>query len=108
MIFDDHDVHDDWNTSEAWVEEMRKPWWQERITSALSTYWIYQHLGNQSPAALERDEVYRDVRDADDAGPVLREFAAEAEREGAAGCGASPATSAARAWWCSTAARGAC
>jgi hypothetical protein len=86
MIFDDHDVHDDWNTSEAWVEEMRgKPWWQERITSALSTYWIYQHLGNQSPAALERDEVYRDVRDADDAGPVLREFAAEAEREGGGG-----------------------
>src|SRR5215210_260121 len=24
MIFDDHDVHDDWNTSEAWVEEMRR------------------------------------------------------------------------------------
>src|SRR5215210_5046437 len=23
MIFDDHDVHDDWNTSEAWVEEAR-------------------------------------------------------------------------------------
>src|ERR671917_310074 len=23
MIFDDHDVSDDWNTSQAWVEEMR-------------------------------------------------------------------------------------
>ena len=23
MIFDDHDVHDDWNTSMEWVEEMR-------------------------------------------------------------------------------------
>ena len=23
MIFDDHDVHDDWNTSEAWVRKMR-------------------------------------------------------------------------------------
>ena len=34
MIFDDHDVHDDWNTSSAWLEEMRaKPWWDERITA---------------------------------------------------------------------------
>ena len=24
MIFDDHDVHDDWNISQAWVEEARK------------------------------------------------------------------------------------
>ena len=23
MIFDDHDVHDDWNISQAWLEEMR-------------------------------------------------------------------------------------
>jgi phosphodiesterase/alkaline phosphatase D-like protein len=37
MIFDDHDVHDDWNTSEAWVKKMRsKPWWEERIVGAFS------------------------------------------------------------------------
>ena len=24
MIFDDHDVHDDWNTSEAWLEEIAR------------------------------------------------------------------------------------
>ena len=37
MIFDDHDVHDDWNTSISWLEEMRaKPWWEERIEAALS------------------------------------------------------------------------
>ena len=29
MIFDDHDVIDDWNTSAAWLAEMRAtPWWQ--------------------------------------------------------------------------------
>ena len=55
MIFDDHDVHDDWNTSIAWLEEMRaKPWWEERIESALSSYWIYQHLGNLSPGGARR------------------------------------------------------
>jgi phosphodiesterase/alkaline phosphatase D-like protein len=27
MVFDDHDVHDDWNISWSWVEEMRaEPW----------------------------------------------------------------------------------
>ena len=60
MIFDDHDVHDDWNTSIPWLEEMRaKPWWEERIESALASYWIYQHLGNLSPAALAEDELLR-------------------------------------------------
>ena len=50
MIFDDHDVHDDWNTSETWVRQMRsKAWWEERIVGAFMSYWIYQHLGNLSP-----------------------------------------------------------
>src|SRR5947207_2642929 len=31
MIWDDHDVHDDWNTSLSWLEAMRaKPWWEKR------------------------------------------------------------------------------
>ena len=42
MIFDDHDVRDDWNTSAVWREQMRqKPWWRERIRSALASYWVY-------------------------------------------------------------------
>ncbi|MEA2443546.1 MAG: hypothetical protein QOJ12_838 [Thermoleophilales bacterium] len=82
MIFDDHDVHDDWNTSKAWVEEFRaKPWWHERIVGALMSYWIYQHLGNLSPRELEHDELYARVREADDGGPLLREFALRADRE---------------------------
>jgi len=80
MIFDDHDVHDDWNTSSAWVEQMRaQPWWEERITAALMSYWIYQHLGNLSPDELERNELLRRVQAADDAAPILREFAAAAD-----------------------------
>jgi hypothetical protein len=83
MMFDDHDVHDDWNTSESWVEDMRaRPWWHERIIAALSTYWVYQHIGNLSPGELDHDALYQRVLEADDAEPVLREFAADAEREG--------------------------
>jgi hypothetical protein len=52
---DDHDVHDDWNTSWAWVREMRTvPWWHERILGAYMSYWIYQHLGNLSPIGSAR------------------------------------------------------
>jgi PhoD-like phosphatase len=80
MIFDDHDVHDDWNTSIAWLEEMRaKPWWEERIEAGLSSYWVYQHIGNLSPAALEELDLFREVCDCDDAGPLLRRFAREAD-----------------------------
>jgi phosphodiesterase/alkaline phosphatase D-like protein len=82
MIFDDHDISDDWNTSAAWVEHMRSMgWWEERITSGLASYWLYQHLGNLSPDDLEDDPVWAKVRDAGDATRVLREFAHRADRE---------------------------
>jgi len=82
MIFDDHDVRDDWNTSHAWVEEMRaKPWWNERIVGGFMSYWIYQHLGNLSPREHAEDKLFKQVREAADAGSVLREFAFQSDRE---------------------------
>ena len=84
MIFDDHDIHDDWNTSGVWRRRMKQTsWWQERITGGLAAYWVYQHLGNMSPATLAADETWRRVREADgeDVGPMLHEFAAAADRE---------------------------
>lgn len=83
MIFDDHDVRDDWNTSQAWRADMQgTAWWQDRITGGLSSYWVYQHLGNLSPADLADNELYQRVRSVGaDAEPLLREFAAAADRE---------------------------
>lgn len=83
MIFDDHDVRDDWNTSEIWRRRMQATdWWQERITGALAAYWVYQHLGNLSPAALAEDELFRKVCEADgDVAEMLRDFATAADRE---------------------------
>jgi hypothetical protein len=81
MIFDDHEVGDDWNISAAWVEEMRqKPIWNDQIIGGYASYWLYQHLGNLSPEELDRDDLYKRVRDADDAWPVLRDFAYRAHR----------------------------
>ncbi len=86
MVFDDHDVHDDWNTSAAWVEKVqRESWWPNRIAGALATYWLYQHLGNLPPEALETDPLLSRVRAAGDAGPLLREFALAADCEGGGG-----------------------
>jgi hypothetical protein len=82
MVIDDHDMHDDWNISRLWCEEMRaEEWWQERVEAGLMSYWIYQFIGNLSPRELRESNLYRRVREADDAGAVLREFAAKDDRE---------------------------
>jgi hypothetical protein len=82
MIFDDHEVIDDWNTSAAWrADALRQPWWNERIAAALASYWVYQHLGNLHPDELGADPVYPAVVSAADATGTLREFGARADRE---------------------------
>jgi hypothetical protein len=81
MIFDDHEVGDDWNISGSWVEEMRQePWWNDQIVGGYASYWIYQHLGNLTPEELKRDDLYNRVKDSEDAWSVLREFAYSAHR----------------------------
>ncbi|MFI8130897.1 alkaline phosphatase D family protein [Streptomyces diastaticus] len=82
MIFDDHDVIDDWNTSASWLAEMRAtPWWHQRIVSGLMSYWVYQHLGNLTPADLATDPLYKAVRSAPDGTDALRSFAARADAD---------------------------
>ena len=82
MIFDDHDVHDDWNISQAWIVEMRqKDWWNRHILGALASYWVYQHLGNLAPESHREDELLKRVKAAEDAEPILEEFARRADRE---------------------------
>jgi hypothetical protein len=80
MIFDDHDVRDDWNTSAAWREQMREiPWWRERVVGAYMSYWIYQHIGNLRPERLREQGVYDDV--CREGGPALRRYAETADEE---------------------------
>jgi hypothetical protein len=80
MIFDDHDVHDDWNSSISWLEEMRaKPWWEDRIVGALVSYWIYQHIGNLSPQELKERGVLDNAYDYEDAWDHLSEWAEDAD-----------------------------
>ena len=86
MVIDDHDIHDDWNISAAWVEDMRKlDWWAERECSGIASYWLYQFIGNLSPRLIRESELLARVRAADDGWEVMREFAANerGERDGA-------------------------
>ncbi|MHA5054241.1 alkaline phosphatase D family protein [Streptomyces sp. SD15] len=82
MIFDDHDVIDDWNTSAAWLADMRATvWWRERLLSGLMSYWVHQHLGNLSPRELADDPLYAAVRETPDGTDVLRAFAAQSDAD---------------------------
>lgn len=87
MIFDDHDIRDDWNTSMDWRRQMEATsWWHGRIVAGLASYWVYQHLGNMSPAERDTDEVWARVRahsgDAEhDLGPFLDDFAARVDQQ---------------------------
>ena len=77
MIFDDHDVRDDWNTSRAWREQMQtQRWWHQRIRGALASYWVYQHAGNLPPDERAADPLWQEVLETvGDTWPLLQRMA---------------------------------
>jgi len=82
MLWDDHDMSDDWNISRSWLEEIRRrSWWHRRAVDCLVSYWVYQHIGNLSPRALDEEEVYAEVRGNQHATEVLREWASEIDAD---------------------------
>jgi PhoD-like phosphatase len=83
MIFDDHEMIDDWNTSAAWRREVTgQDWWTRRICGGLVSYWVYQHLGNLSPQELADNATWQAVQEhRDDAEPVLQAMAEAADRD---------------------------
>src|SRR3954469_4411962 len=84
MVFDDHEMIDDWNTSAAWRAEVTpSDWWHRRICGGLVSYWVYQHLGNLSPNELAENATWQasPAADDDDAGPMLDEMARAADEQ---------------------------
>ena len=87
MIFDDHDIRDDWNTSLDWKQEMEATtWWHERVVAGLASYWVHQHLGNLSPAERAADPVWQKIAAHEDAGEydasdLLDAFADRADQD---------------------------
>jgi hypothetical protein len=82
MIFDDHEIIDDWNTSQRWREQMTQfSWWEQRIQAGFASYWVYQHLGNLAPSTLAECPVYSAVMSAGDATEVLDAFGSKSDRD---------------------------
>ncbi len=64
MVFDDHDIVDDWNLSAAWLDDIvDQPWWDAHVIGGLTAYWLYQHLGNLHPDELATDPVLAALRE---------------------------------------------
>ncbi|MGE3328877.1 MAG: alkaline phosphatase family protein [Acidimicrobiia bacterium] len=80
MIFDDHDMIDDWNISQSWVSDARDlPWWTDHVVSGLVSYWVYQHLGNLSPEEIAKEGLLERALLTPDAEAELRQWAMESE-----------------------------
>lgn len=61
MIFDDHEVTDDWNAGPGWLARVHDAgdklrMWPTTMTDALAAYWLYQGWGNLSPEVAKGDE----------------------------------------------------
>jgi PhoD-like phosphatase len=80
MVFDDHEMIDDWNISDAWVRGIRqKDWWEDHVIGGLMTYWLYQHLGNLSPADIRAEGLLDALGQLADGEERLRQWAMGAE-----------------------------
>jgi hypothetical protein len=82
MIFDDHDMIDDWNISDTWVTMTRQEdWWHEHAIGGLMSYWIYQHLGNQSPEEIRADGILESLTGPTDTSDGLERWAENVDRQ---------------------------
>ena len=78
MLWDDHDMSDDWNISRSWLDEVRRfPWWHGRAVGCIMSYWIYQHMGNLSPRELDENDLYPRIRGNQHATEEMRAWAEE-------------------------------
>ena len=80
MIFDDHEMVDDWNISQAWVQNIRQQaWWQDHVVGGLVSYWLYQHLGNLSPETIRAEGLLAALDQAADGAALLHDWALRSE-----------------------------
>jgi PhoD-like phosphatase len=72
MVFDDHEIHAEWRISQGWLDEMNaEPWFDDHIRAGLMAYWVFQHIGNLSPADLTAGGLLDEIRAAEDAAALL-------------------------------------
>ncbi|MGM8365273.1 hypothetical protein ACLIBG_07290 [Virgibacillus sp. W0181] len=58
MIYDDHDITDDWNISAEWKERVhREPLGKHVVGNGLAAYWLFQGWGND-PDSFDHTFIY--------------------------------------------------
>jgi len=58
MIFDDHDITDDWNISKEWIDRVNlTTLGKHTVTNGLAAYWLFQGWGND-PNAFQANLPY--------------------------------------------------
>ncbi|SOC39878.1 alkaline phosphatase D family protein [Ureibacillus acetophenoni] len=58
MIFDDHDVTDDWNINAEWKEKVStSPLGKHIVANGLAAFWAFQGWGNE-PTLFKREFIY--------------------------------------------------
>jgi V8-like Glu-specific endopeptidase len=82
LIFDDHELTDDWNFDVSWVRMLHNEkdafrMWPKTLTDALAAYWVYQGWCNKAPSQWKaQDPRVKALTDAQrkgiDALPALR------------------------------------
>jgi len=82
LMFDDHELTDDWNFDVSWVRMLHNEkdhyrMWPKTLTDGLAAYWMYQGWCNKAPSQWKRDDprvkALADAqRDGIDALPQLR------------------------------------
>ena len=66
MIFDDHDVTDDWNITGDWYDKVRtSPMGRRIVSNALAAYWCFQAWGND-PDNFNKDLILSITRQLND------------------------------------------
>ena len=79
MIFDDHEMADDWNISQTWIERAETwKWWPDHVRDGLIAYWLYQHLGNLSPATIRDEGLLDELASVADGRDVMHRWAGRA------------------------------
>jgi hypothetical protein len=83
LMFDDHELTDDWNFDVSWVRMLHNEkddfrMWPKTLTDGLAAYWVYQGWGNKAPSQWKsgdpRVKALDDARrQGKDALPKLRE-----------------------------------
>lgn len=56
MLFDDHEITDDWNIRQSWVDAVAGSWLGRRLVrNGLAAYALFQHWGNDPDAFEDKD-----------------------------------------------------